>query len=145
MEENKLLKDENLQNKNDGIYQYCDNNCIKQTDIFCFNAGDVFAYYDKALYKISSKKAFLKHTNNMTDNLSDYIIINEMFENGSQYSFYRKVDDDEQAILLQTISLKNNIKIHEYSRSINAKLTFFTVLAVLNIIGTAIMVWKIMG
>ena len=124
MENEKLLKDEEELKSKPRI-----------DDLAEYKQRDKFIIWNNRLYQLSSEKEYDKNQNND----DGFIVLKQSI---SQTVYYKLVSPDIQQITIQLEQYKINEKIAqaqiEKISSINAKLTFFVVLTVVNIVASII-------
>ena len=104
-------------------------------DLAEYKQRDKFIIWNNRLYQLSSEKEYDKNQNND----DGFIVLKQSI---SQTVYYKLVSPDIQQITIQLEQYKINEKIAqaqiEKISSINAKLTFFVVLTVVNIVASII-------
>ena len=115
------------------------NNTIDVKDLHGYNVRDKFLISNNKLFQLSSEKRF----NEKHDNKDCFLIVKL---SDSQSIFYEMIPEDTQQIAIQLEQFKINEKIAkaqiEKISSINAKLTFFVVLTIINIVLSIILAFK---
>lgn len=121
---------------NENTKQYIDEHYITTKGLPGYKNRDKFAIYSDSLYQLSSEKYFLEN-----QEIKDNFLIIKISDN--QFLYYVIIPNELRQAIIQLEQFKENEKIAQVQiekiSSINAKLTFFVILTIINLIASIIL------
>lgn len=121
----------------ENIYQYIEQHVVKFNEVINYKIRDKYYIKDDQIYILSSENNFV---NEFDTDKEDYIII-ELPD--LDYVYYKLIPKEQEQITILLEQSKINEKIAQVQieklSSINAKLTFFVILTIINIIVSVIL------
>lgn len=121
----------------ENIYQYIEQHVVKFNEVINYKIRDKYYIKDDQIYILSSENNFV---NEFDTDKENYIII-ELPD--LDYVYYKLIPKEQEQITILLEQSKINEKIAQVQieklSSINAKLTFFVILTIINIIVSVIL------
>ena len=121
----------------ENIYQYIEQHIVKFNEVINYKIRDKYYIKDDQIYILSSENNFV---NEFDTDKENYIII-ELPD--LDYVYYKLIPKEQEQITILLEQSKINEKIAQVQieklSSINAKLTFFVILTIINIIASIIL------
>lgn len=121
----------------ENIYQYIEQHVIKFNEVINYKIRDKYYIKDDQIYILSSENNFV---NEFDTDKENYIII-ELPD--LDYVYYKLIPKEQEQITILLEQSKINEKIAQVQieklSSINAKLTFFVILTIINLIASIIL------
>ena len=121
----------------ENIYQYIEQHVVKFNEVINYKIRDKYYIKDDQIYILSSENNFV---NEFDTDKENYIII-ELPD--LDYVYYKLIPKEQEQITILLEQSKINEKIAQVQieklSSINAKLTFFVILTIINIIVSIIL------
>lgn len=121
----------------ENIYQYIEQHVVKFNEVINYKIRDKYYIKDDQIYILSSENNFV---NEFDTDKENYIII-ELPD--LDYVYYKLIPKKQEQITILLEQSKINEKIAQVQieklSSINAKLTFFVILTIINIIASIIL------
>ena len=121
---------------NENTKQYIDEHYVTTKELPGYKNRDKFAIYSDSLYQLSSEKYFLEN-----QEIKENFLIIKISDN--QFLYYTIIPNEIRQTVIQLEQFKENEKIAQVQiekvSAINAKLTFFVILTIVNIVASVIL------